>query len=144
MAAPTSYTEAELKAYIHASLAGVAEVFGWTVAGGSYDEMVNDALLALGHSDIASVSGVQDVSRLRTVARLMAWRAVVEQSSMNFDFSADGGSYSRSQVNEMARERVSALETETAGYLGTFAAHTQPVKYAHDPYTERTVEELAL
>ncbi len=142
MAAPSAYTEAELKAYIHTALGAVASSLGWTVNAGSYDEIVNDALLAYGVDDIASVSGRESIAKLRALSRLMAWRAVVSETATDYNFSADGGSYSRAQVNEMARARVADLETETAAYRMENAVRTQRVVYANDPYIERLPEDI--
>lgn len=144
MALPTAYTEAELAAFIHAELGGVATALGWTVDGGSYDEAVNDALYLANVSDIASVSGSDAVFRLRRLAMLAAWRRVVAAVSLDYDFSADGGDYSRSQVAAQAAARVRELETETAGYRGDYAVEIQRVDHTHNPYQERAIEDRTL
>ena len=57
MAAPTSYNEAELKDYMDTMLGATATVLTWTVAGGQYDEAVNETLLAYGVDDIDEIIG---------------------------------------------------------------------------------------
>jgi hypothetical protein len=49
MAVPTSYTETTFKTYLNGRLGSLADALKWTVAGGNYDEAVNDALLGLWH-----------------------------------------------------------------------------------------------
>jgi len=144
VAAPTTYTEATLAEYMHTALGAIATSLGWTVAGDSYDEPVNDALLLYGADDIASISGRASITKLRALARLAVWRKVVTETAGDYNFSADGGSYSRAQVNEQARQVVADLEYETAAYRTEHAATTQRVDFIHDPYAERTPEELYL
>ena len=94
MAIPASYTEPGLALYMHAVLGKVAELLGYT-APGSYSEQVNDVLTALGLEDIGSAT---DVAGLRAVARREAWRKAKADAASLYDFKADGGDYSRSQV----------------------------------------------
>ena len=144
MALPTAYTEAELAAFIHAELGGVATALGWTVDGGSYDEAVNDALYLANVSDIATVTSRDAVFQLRRLAMLAAWRRVVAAVSLDYDFSADGGKYSRSQVATQAAARVRELETETAGYRADYAVVIQRGDHTHNPYQERAIEDRTL
>jgi hypothetical protein len=144
MAIPTTYTEAEFKAYLHTAMGAVATSLGWTVAGGSYDEILNDTLAIYGTNDIAAVSSVNASVKLRELGKLAAWRQVVTETATDYNFSADGGKYDRSQVNEMARARVSDLEYSTAQYRAENAVHTQRIDFIHDPYAERDQSEIVL
>lgn len=144
MAIPTAYTEAEFKAYLHTVMGAVATSLGWTVAGGSFDEILNDALGMYGTNDISAVSGVNAAVKLRELGKLAAWRQVVTETATDYNFSADGGQYSRAQVNEMARAKVLDLEYSTAAYRDEYAVKTQRVGFVHDPYAERDATETIL
>lgn len=97
MPLPSSYTEDGFKAYLHGRLnrGGVADAFGWTVASGSYDEVVNDVLLAYGVADIAEAT---DVAKLRALGNLALWQAAKEAAVLEVDYSADGTSFSREAI----------------------------------------------
>ena len=74
MPLPTSYSETELKDYMHATLAETASVMGWSVGAGSYDEAINETLFANGVDDSAAITGWEDIRKLRFLARVEAWR----------------------------------------------------------------------
>src|SRR5688500_72219 len=99
MAVPASYTEKTLAEFMHVSLGKTAKAlainFGPNDAG-DYAEAVNDALLAYGTNDIGTISGFANIMKLRALARVYAWQHVVNNFATLFDFSADGGQYSRS------------------------------------------------
>jgi hypothetical protein len=97
MPVPTSYDEDGFKAYLHGRLnrGGVADAFGWTVAAGSYDEIVNDTLLAYGVADVAEAT---DIAKLRALGNLALWEAAKEAAVLEVDYSADGASFSREAI----------------------------------------------
>jgi hypothetical protein len=102
----------------------------------SYEEAVNEALLEYGVDDIADVTGRENIRKLRAVARVMVWRQVVRDTTGDFDFSADGGRYSRSQINEQARESLKLAESEAMalGALAGYVVGIDAVSHIHDPY----------
>lgn len=117
MAAPTVYTEASLAEFMHIGvLKAVATVLGWSVGAGSYAEAVNEAVLSYfaGTGDIAAAT---DIRRLRAVARCEAWRAVVEETVSDFDYTADKATYKRSQINDQARRALERAERELAALI---------------------------
>jgi hypothetical protein len=144
MAAPTSYTETSLKIYMHTALGAVATALGWTVQDGNYDELVNETLLVYGTDDVTGISGQDNIRKLRTLARVEAWRAVVRETAGDYDFSADGGSYKRSQIHAQAKMALEAAQDEAALYDDSYRVVIDQVKHVHDPYAyfpdeERTV-----
>lgn len=144
MSIPASYTEATLKAYLHAEVGNIASALGWSVDGGEYDEPVNDALLMYGESDIENIDSTEGVRKLRLLGLLAAWRKAASHLAGDYDFSADGASYSRSQAYAMAEKRVQALESQCAGFLPEYAVHTQQMDWSHDPYQEREYDDRTL
>jgi len=144
MALPASYTEATLKSFIHAELGTHASYLEWTVDGGSYDEIVNDALGMYGASDIATITGASNIQKLRTIARLCAYRKVMDQYAAKFDFSADGNSIQHSQLHAMAKATVARLESEAAPWLPEYAVNVQRIDHPHNPYNSIDYDDRAL
>ena len=132
MAVPTSYTEATLKAYMHTALGAVATALGITVAAGSYDEAVNETLIAYGVSDVTSATNMRKV---RSLARREAWRTAQASAAGRFDFSADGASYSRSQMHSMIATALATAESDAAQYdaAGAYTVTIGRIEY-EDPY----------
>lgn len=142
MPLPTSYTEATFSEYLDSELGPIANSLGWAAPNtDDYNEVVNDTLLLYGESDIASITGLANIQKLRTLGMLSAWRRVVRFISGNFDFSSDGGTYSRSQAETMARNRVMELESEAAEWLGINQIKMQRVEYPHSPYRDTVLAD---
>lgn len=121
---PVAYTELSLAAYMATVTSNVAAALGWTAD--SFQEAVNDTLLAYG---VVAVTEATDIVKLRALAKVEAWRAVVDATAADFNFSADGGNYSREQIHQhaidaLARAQEQAGDYTTAGYAiqaGTLA-----------------------
>lgn len=135
MSAPASYTEATLAAYMHSALGDTATALGWAAGTASYGEAINETLLAYGAGDIATVTGNDNIARLRALARAEAWRQVAAYTAGNFDFSADGASYNRSQMHAQAKAAVQMAEADAMRY-GAYGYDVviQNVQDVHDPY----------
>jgi len=132
MTAPTSYTEDQLKGFMHRTLGAVASVLNWDVFTNAYDEAAIETLLAYGVDTIAEAT---DMRKLRALARREVWRAVMHETVGDFDFSADGGSYNRSQIHAQAVTQFSraaddALEYDDINWRVSVATLTQE----YDPY----------
>lgn len=131
MAPPTSYTETTFGAYLEDVLANMAVMLGWTQAGNSFDEVINETLLAMGQTDIANVT---DIRAIRAIGRLKAWQAVAMALASDYDFSADGASYSRSQAFEHAKAMINEAHLEAAEFDALYSAIVEDVTYTEDPY----------
>lgn len=138
MAAPLIYTEATFKVYLHAALGAAATALGWTVDGGDYDEIVNETLLAYGVADIADAA---DIRKVRALGRREAWRGVITAVSLDYDFKADGGSYSRSQMQEQARQAFALAESEALPYDDAYTVEVGRLELDYDPYQPDPWEE---
>lgn len=138
MAAPTSYTETSLKQFMGRALGAVADVLGWTIHEGDYDEAVNETLLAYGVADIASAT---DIRKLRTLARREVWRAAMAELSTDYDYSKQGDRSSRSQAFAQAQKMFAMAETDAARYdTDANSVAVETVAYA-DPYEAREADE---
>ena len=140
MAAPSSYTEETLAAYMLTCLSKVAAVLGWTTLG-DVQEAVNDTLLAYGVGDISAAT---DVIKLRALARVAIWQQAVASLAAGYDFSADGGSYSRSQLQAMAARALEQAQTLAMPYDATYRVTTATITYKHDPYLPIADEDRTL
>lgn len=144
MAMPAGYTEATLKAYMHAVLGPVATTLGWTVDGGSYNEAANEAIAAYGVDDVETVAGRDAIRALRAVARREAWRAVMQATASHYDLTTDGASRHRSQMHAQAREMFALADGECTA-LGvdassaTYQVGADPIGYG-DPYAAPEVD----
>jgi hypothetical protein len=107
--APSSYTDTTLKEYMHTTVAGVAAVLEWTVAGGSYDEPLNDVLIGLGLDDASDATNVR---LLRAAAKVAVWRAALGALASHVDETTDEDSFKSSQMHEMARRNLALAEQE--------------------------------
>lgn len=135
MTAPTSYTEATLAAYMHATLGDVASALGWASGTASYGNAVDEALLAYGATDIATITGTEGIAKLRALARAESWRQVAAYTAADFDFTADGATYNRSQIHAQAVKALAQAEADALrhGAYG-YSMIVQNVRDVHDPY----------
>lgn len=143
MAAPLSYTEVTLAEYMHRVLGLVADVLGFSPGGdtdgrASYQEAVNDALIAYGVSDIASATNIQ---KLRTLAEREAWRLCL-QAAGEFDFSSAGTSESRGQLYAHIEVALARAEGRASAYDPAAGVVVTPMRYVHDPYQAAIPDEM--
>lgn len=147
MPAPTSYTEKSLAEYMHLTLGKVAKALDLHFAPdgpGDYAEAVNDTLLAYGAEDIATITGMANIKKLRALAAACAWQYVVNNFAALYDFSADGASYSRSQLFENAQKALQVAQRQALVYDSSYMIRVRKTDHIHDPYTVRDVDERTL
>lgn len=141
MPAPSTYTEEELAAFMVSDLSEVGQVLGWSDLS-HMQEAVNDTLLAL---DVAEI-GDADVTGLRAVARVMAWRQACAALVARYDFADPDGRYSRAQMLKGAQQRVIECERMAVEYLpSVMVAVISQASYSYDPYvplSEAQIERL--
>lgn len=137
MPVPTAYTEPELLQFMVDVLASVADILDWNVASSELKEALIETLIGYGITDIASAT---DLKKLRTLARMEAWRAVMQATAGDFNFQADGGTYSRAQVHAQAMNQFKLAESSALPYLSTYKVSSVQVVYPDDVY--RTQDEI--
>jgi len=120
MPAPSSYSESTIRDYMYAVTKGTATVVGWTA--NNFVEPVNDLLIAYG---VSTINDATDIPKLRALARIEAWRAMVSATSGEFDYSSDSGQtalhYKRSQLHEQAKLALASAQADStaAGYTSS-------------------------
>lgn len=120
MALPAIYDEYLLGTYMQEAVKGVADALKLELT--AFDEAVNDTLLAYGVTDIAQAT---DIAKLRALAKVEAWRTVVNRATSQIDYGqsngvAVAGSYEkRSQLHDQAEKALERAlsEAERHGYL---------------------------
>jgi hypothetical protein len=119
VAVPTAYTEAELAAYLHDTLnaGGYADDLGWVVADGDYDEVVNDALIAIEADAIEDVSGRTSIARLRALGRVALWRRVMAATIAEADTRVGNASVSMGKIHDHARAMLAEAEADANQYI---------------------------
>ena len=135
MAVPTTYTEETLAQFIIGALSQVGSVLGWTTLADVQD-VVDETLLAYG---VDTIDAAMEVRKMRTLARREAWRAAAAGLAIHFDFSADGGSYSKEQLYTHAQEMFRQTEQAAYAYDSGYQVGVDRLRYVHDPY--RVVDE---
>ena len=138
MALPTSYTENGLAEFMHGQAGDTADLLGWTVAGQSYDEIVNDTLLAYG---VDTIEEATDMRKLRALAKLRLWTAVQSAALPEINHAADGASFDREAIFTHAtallnQARVDALPYDDA--FGGYAVDSYSVD-RNDPYRSQVI-----
>ena len=132
MALPSSYTESALRDYMLASVGTVGSMLSLTAS--SFTEAVNDALVAYGVTDIALAT---NIAKLRGIAKVEAWRLIVTTTVGEYNFSADGGTYSREQLHKHAVDALARAEADAVsrGYMDSGAPLISVGSMKHtDPY----------
>ena len=90
----------------------VASDLEWTVAGGDYDEALNEALLVYGTSDISTISGSDNIRKIRAVARREVWRVVMQRTAHKTRVSvgAPASTISAENIHAQARKQFEMAE----------------------------------
>jgi hypothetical protein len=105
-----------------------------------YSFMVTETLDAL---DITLESESTD-KILHSVAKVKYWERVVALTSTDMDFSADGASYNRSQVNKMAKENLQSALNEASAFIPDYQIQVGSFSYNPDPYIYNQDREIYL
>lgn len=132
MAIPASYTESTLRDYMLSVTTNVASALGWTAT--NFTEAVNDALVAYGVTDVADVA---DIAKLRALAKVEAWRACVDGTAADIEFTADGANFKRNQMHQQALAALERAQSEAVakGYTTDYAPAIELGSMVHaDPY----------
>lgn len=147
MPAPTTYSEALLADYQVSALGDLAAVLGWDAGSSQVLEAVNDALLDYGASDIASITGSDNLRKLRALGRVAIWRAVAGATAGFYSFTdVAQQKFDRDKVHKQAVEMLEVAQSE-ARALGadpTYSVSILSVRRTDDPYAVLPDEERVI
>lgn len=85
--------------YVQGYLGGLSGTVGWDI--NALQLAVNDAIELYGVDTEAEAT---DTKKLNPLLRYATARRILREASMDFDYSADGESYHRSQVSKQVAE----------------------------------------
>jgi hypothetical protein len=138
MPLPTvAYTRLQLADYLHRLLGNTAETLGWSVSGGHYWDVLDDALLAYAAAEGASsvtIADATDLRQLRALARVEVWRAVVAATTAEHDYGTATARFARGQIHKQALAQLARAEADAAPYAPEHVVRISAVRHAHDPY----------
>lgn len=113
MPVPTSYTENSFALFLHETLGDIADVLGWETVDGIYDEIINDTLLAYG---VNNLSQATDIKKLRTLGKLMLFRAGMTAAIPEINYTADGATMSREAIFQHFKTMADQMYLESLAY----------------------------
>lgn len=141
MPVPASYSEATALTFMVTELSDVGTALGWTTATAQLEEALYDALFGyFGGSGV--IADATDLRQLRALLRVAAWRAAVKALAAQMQFSADGQSVSRQQLQEMALKALALAETDAQQFGGSAAIRVDSVTFNDDPYQPAALVEF--
>lgn len=105
---------------------------------GHFTEAVNDTLLQYGTDDVASITGTANITKLRAIARMHAWRLAKTRASALYNFSDGSQRLEREKVFDHCVSQLTQAEDDLVG-LGIGIAAAPVVKitslnWRQDPY----------
>jgi hypothetical protein len=116
-------------------LGATADAIGLTNTDADFGEAVTDCLLEYGISDAADLPGtIATDKKLRTLARMFAWKTALAQISADYNFADGGAKYDRGQMFQHIKEQVNLATAEALPYLTEYAVGIESVDYTQDPY----------
>jgi hypothetical protein len=106
-----------LAAYITSNFGQVKTQLGWS------DSLQIAAITekTLEMYGVSTEAEATNASKLHALADVAVWRQALNDVSLDYNFSADGASYSRSQQADMIRENLQAAETAALVYLPNYS-----------------------
>ena len=111
----TTLSENDVKEYMEVVLGDTASKLGWTVGGDDFDEPVNEILYILGESSYAFVTAQADVKKVRSIARVEAWRAAMYYTAHEISHSSGApgtGQTSRADIHRHCKAMFTLAKSQ--------------------------------
>lgn len=116
--------------YVQGYLGGLSGTVGWDI--NALQLAVNDAIELYGVDTEAEAT---DTKKLNPLLRYATARRILREASMDFDYSADGESYHRSQVSKQVAEfLVSDALVDALPYLDNGTNEIESLDMGWSPY----------
>lgn len=84
---------------------------------------------------VATEAEATDTRKLHAIADVAVWRQALADVSLDYNFSADGASYSRSQQHDMIQKNLETAESAAIVYMPNYAI-TYSATDDHPDWTE--------
>lgn len=103
--------------YITANFSQIKTQLGWS------DSLQITAITekTLEMYGVATEAEATDSKKLHAIADVAVWRQALNDVSLDYSFSADGASYSRSQQADMIRENLNNAIAHAVAYSANYA-----------------------
>lgn len=139
MPVPSNYaTETDLATFMAGEIGRIAAILGFTVPT-SYSETIIDTLITYG---VESIDEATDIRKLRALARREVWRSVVAKLASGINFTADGVTVNRAQLQQQAKVALNIAETACVPFDDQYVVRVDHVTQTVDPYTYRPINAL--
>lgn len=125
-----------LSAYIPSFLGNIYDFLSWDST--KVDFIIEEVLEKL---DITAETDVE-ATVLHAVAKYVSLENALNDLSISFKFSADGGSYDRQQVFDMVEKRFNDAEVEASKYLPSRVMTVSTIDFQNDPYNVDSYENF--
>lgn len=130
MGTPTSYSEGSLEAYMLEVTDAIGASFGLGIS--DFAEALDSTLLAYGVTDVADAT---DMLKLRSIAKVNAWRVVLSKTGQGAD------------IFEAVLANLKAAERELASYAQQITSpeyqmQVTELNYTQDPYNQVFIGDL--
>ena len=129
-----------LQDYLHSYLGSIATQLSWTTSGSSYDFSVSEALRIYG---VTTEAEATDLNKLYAFAKMCLWDSVLREISFDYDYSANGASFKRSQLYDRVKENLDIAVNDVLPYLDNYQISTGLLggdsvdPYSNYPYEDR-------
>ena len=130
MTLPTSYTSATIVTYMQNILDVVKDIV--SISTNKWDEVANDVLVMYGVTEYTSIT---DITKVRAIAKMLAWKTAMEAVSAWYNFSADGGRYDRKQIWEMCKDNYQDALDGAMVYDSNYVITIGEIVHVQNPYT---------
>lgn len=103
--------------YISSNFAQIKSQLGWSDS----EEIAAITDKTLEMYGVDTEAEATDSRKLHALADVAVWRQALNDVSLDYNFSADGASYSRSQQAEMIRKNLNDAITDAVAYSANYA-----------------------
>ena len=125
--------------YLESYLGGLATQIGWTTSGSSYDFTISETLRLYG---VDSEAEATDLNKLYVIGKRVLWESILREVSFDYDYTANGASFKRSQMYDFIKQNLDDAATEASYYLGDYKISTGVLGGdAVDPYSNYPYED---
>ncbi len=113
----TNVAPSDLTEYITSNFRQIQTQLGWQDS----DEIHTIIHKTLEWYGVDTEAEATNLKKLHALADMAVWRHALNDVSLDYNFSADNASYSRSQQADMIRKNLDAATTEALVYMPSYS-----------------------
>ena len=98
-------------------------------------------------ADVLALYGVEteaeatNLAKLYAIAKSISWLHIMSATASAYNFSADGATFNRSQIFEMAKANYLSTLADAIQYMPSYEVEIGEVDHTEDPYEVATYLE---